>query len=61
MLHVAEAQPVDQELVKMELSVISAVKLATIQKQLFVKTKTAQVRQMEILDFEICAGIFRII
>ena len=48
MLHVAEAQPVDQELVKMELSVISAVKLATIQKQLFVKTKTAQVRQMEI-------------
>jgi len=42
MLHVAEAQPVDQELVKMELSVISAVKLATIQKQLFVKTKTAQ-------------------
>ena len=61
MLHVAEAQPVDQELVKMELSVISAVKLATIQKQLFVKTKTAQVRQMEILDFEICARIFRII
>ena len=60
MLHVAEAQPVDQELVKMELSVISAVKLATIQKQLFVKTKTAQVRQMEILDFEICARIFRI-
>ena len=61
MLHVAEAQPVDQELVKMELSVISAVKLATIQKQLFVKTKTAQVRQIEILDFEICARIFRII
>ena len=61
MLHVAEAQPVDQELVKMELSVISAVKLATIQKKLFVKTKTAQVRQMEILDFEICARIFRII
>ena len=45
MLRVAEAQPVDQELVKMELSVISAVTLATLLKQLFVKTKIAQVRQ----------------
>ena len=53
MLRVAEAQPVDLELVKMELSVISAVTLATLLKQLFVKTKIAQVRQMEIRDFEI--------
>ena len=48
MLRVAEAQPVDLELVKMELSVISAVTLATLLKQLFVKTKIAQVCQMEI-------------
>ena len=39
----AEAPSVDQELVKTELSVIAAVTLAKLQKQMFVKAKNAQV------------------
>ena len=40
----AEAPPVDQELVKMEtLAIVAVTTLQTLQKQLFVKTRTAQV------------------
>ena len=42
-LRAAEVSPVDPEIVEMETLVTSAVTLATLQKQLFVKARTAQV------------------